>query len=38
MLKHQIIIGLAVIAVAVWIVFRIRENKRNNNGESETEE
>ena len=38
MLKHQIIIGLAIIAVAVWIAFRIRENKRNNNDESETEE
>lgn len=38
MLKTQIIIGLALIAMAIWIAFRIREKKRSNNNESEIEE
>ncbi|HOP03030.1 MAG TPA: FeoB-associated Cys-rich membrane protein [Tenuifilaceae bacterium] len=38
MLKNQIIIGLALIAVAVWVVLRIRDKKQSNNNESDLEE
>lgn len=39
MLKHQIIIGLAAIAVAIWIAFRIRERRKNGSDqEPETEQ
>jgi flagellar biogenesis protein FliO len=35
MLKQQIIISLAIIAVAIWIVVRINDKKKNNNEETD---
>ena|GEM_PF-3500673 len=29
MIKHQILILLAVIAFAIWIVYKLRDNKKN---------
>jgi flagellar biogenesis protein FliO len=30
MIKHQIIIALAIIIIAIWIVYRISERKKEN--------
>ncbi|HSA05254.1 MAG TPA: hypothetical protein P5145_06660 [Tenuifilaceae bacterium] len=36
MLKHQILISFIVIAVAVWIAFKIRDKRKSRNDEGDT--
>ena len=36
MLKHQILILFIVIAVAVWIAFKIRDKRKARNDEDDT--
>jgi flagellar biogenesis protein FliO len=38
MIKHQIIIALAIIATAIWIVYRISERKKKNGNDLNSDE
>jgi flagellar biogenesis protein FliO len=38
MIKHQIIIALAIIVIAIWIVYRISEKKKENGNEINSED
>ncbi|MGE0088620.1 MAG: hypothetical protein AB7S50_04000 [Bacteroidales bacterium] len=35
MLKHQILISFVIIAVTVWIAFKIRDKRRRDNEEDD---
>lgn len=35
MLQHQVLISFIIIAVAVWIAFKIRDKRRRNNQEDD---
>jgi flagellar biogenesis protein FliO len=34
MIKHQILIALAIIAFAIWIAFKIRDRRKSDNDEN----